>query len=104
MVSISAPVGRAANPQAAMRQARRLQVVVDGQTEQGRRTRTVISHHATEHSAFTRVIEIMRQWSDSHGATPVGTTVSIIDSADGGTLFFARYLGFEPDLLSGGNS
>lgn len=85
----------------ARRQARRLRVVITGRDQIGNPTRTVVSHHATEHSAFGRVCEILGQWGDSHGAVPVNTTVSIVDTNDGGTVFAATYLGYEPDLLSG---
>ena len=89
----------AATAQSRMRAARRLEIVVRGRDSAGRRTHTVVSAHATEQSAMIRVCEILRQWGDSHGAVPIGTRVSIVDKRDGGELFYAEYLGYEPDLL-----
>lgn len=84
-----------------MANARRLEVAVNGRDPAGRRTHQRISTHATEDSAFTRIVEIMKQWGDSHGAIKTGTEIAIVDMADGGKVFTATYLGYEPDLLSG---
>lgn len=63
--------------------------------------RTRVATAVTTTAAFTRVCEVLQQWSASEGAITPGTEVSIKDTADGGDLFSAQYLGFETNLLDG---
>lgn len=80
----------------------RFEVIVTGKGSDHRGTRQRISTHAREDSALGRVVEIIKQWADSHGAVQSGTTIMVVDMTDGGKLFEATYLGYEPsDLLSG---
>lgn len=72
-----------------------------GPIEHGTATRSRIGLAASEHSALTRATEVIRQWADSHGATRPGTHIDVIDLNDGGKLFTATYLGYEPSVLSG---
>lgn len=64
----------------------------------GKPTNTTVGRAATLHAAFTRVVEILQQWSAAEGAIKEGTRVSIVDLRDGGTIFAMEYLGFEPQL------
>lgn len=59
---------------------------------------TVGSMH-TPGPAFRKVCEVIQQWAASEGAITPGTTVSIVDTNDGGNLFVAEYLGYEVNLL-----
>lgn len=63
--------------------------------------RTRVATAVTPTAAFTRVVEVIQQWAASEGAITPGTEVSIKDTADGGDLFSAQYLGFETNLLNG---
>ena len=79
----------------------RFEIIVTGKGSDHRGTRQRIGVAATEEAAFRRAIEVLLQWRDSHGAVQPGTMVSIVDLADGGKLFQAEYLGYEPQTLIG---
>lgn len=55
---------------------------------------------ATIHGAWRKTLEVLNQWAASEGTITPGTEISIVDTRDGGKLFTATYLGFEPTLLS----
>lgn len=60
----------------------------------------LLSKHVQMSGAWSKALGILAQWAQSEGAVTPGTTISIIDTNDGGKLFTATYLGFEPNLLS----
>lgn len=62
-----------------------------------------LSLYATMKGAWGRVIEVLQQWASSEGAISQGTEISIVDTRDGGKLFTATYLGFEPNLFDDGS-
>jgi hypothetical protein len=61
-----------------------------------------ISLHATMEAAWAAMMDIVTKWGQAQGAVSPGAKVSIVDTRDGGILFSAEYLGFEPNLLSEG--
>lgn len=63
---------------------------------------TRISLHHNMEGAFASVVEVLKRWEVMEGAIKEGTKVSIVDCRDGGTIFSMEYLGFEPNLTTGG--
>lgn len=63
---------------------------------------TRISLHHNMEGAFASVVEVLQRWGATEGAVKEGTKVSIVDCRDGGRIFSMEYLGFEPNLTSGG--
>lgn len=59
------------------------------------------SGHHQQRPAFLAVCDIVKQWAASEGAITPGTTVSIVDTNDGGNLLVLAYLGFEPATITG---
>ena len=64
-------------------------------------TRQQVSTHAVESASLRAICAIIQQWAAMEGAVTAGTTVSIVDTTDGGVLFSAKYLGYEPNTLGG---
>jgi hypothetical protein len=82
------------------RHQRLFDVRVSGKEPNGTVYNNRMSLHATMDAAWNAAIAILIRWGQAQGALHEGTTVSIIDTRDGGRLFAAVFLGFEPNLLS----
>lgn len=64
---------------------------------------TRISLHHNMEGAFGSVSDVILRWAATEGAVKEGTKVSIVDCRDGGKIFYMEYLGFEPNLITGGS-
>ncbi len=79
----------------------RFEVWIATHPPEGEPTKIKRSGHTTPRLAIGAVTEILKQWAASEGAITQGTTVSIVDTNDGGHLLTVQYLGFETDNLLG---
>lgn len=75
-------------------------VRISGKEPNGTAYNNRMSLHPTMDGAFTAVIAILTRWGQAQGALHENTRVSIVDTRDGGKLFEAVFLGYEPNLLS----
>ena len=86
-----------------LRKQIKLAVVVTGYDETRKATRQTVGRAATLSAAFRTFTGVINQWAASEGAIREGTTVSITDMRDGGTIVKAEFLGFSETLFPGGN-
>lgn len=61
----------------------------------GRDWRVVLSRHSREDLALMAAAERVKEWARANGEITEGTTISVVDTEDGGTVFVMKYLGYD---------